>query len=67
MIGVTQPRCVVVLATTRRVGYQLGLGLGKDVSFQVRHDKKIGDNYAIKNSMYWATNSKASSWKSYEV
>ncbi|GKE40583.1 hypothetical protein Tco_1463988, partial [Tanacetum coccineum] len=48
MIGVTQPRCVVVLATARRVGYQLGLGLGKDVGFQVRHDKKIGDNYAIK-------------------
>ncbi|GKF64518.1 hypothetical protein Tco_0187966, partial [Tanacetum coccineum] len=32
MIGVTQPRRVVVLATTRRLTYQLGLGQGKEVS-----------------------------------
>ncbi|PWA40387.1 RNA helicase family protein [Artemisia annua] len=48
MIGVTQPRRVAVLATARRVAYELGLGLGKEVGFQVRHDKKIGDSCAIK-------------------
>nr|GEX16156.1 ATP-dependent RNA helicase DEAH13 [Tanacetum cinerariifolium] len=48
MIGVTQPRRVAVLATARRVAYELGLGLGKEVGFQVRHDKKIGDSCSIK-------------------
>ncbi|KAI3787681.1 hypothetical protein L2E82_00012 [Cichorium intybus] len=48
MIGVTQPRRVAVLATARRVAFELGLGLGKEVGFQVRHDKRIGDNCSIK-------------------
>ncbi|KAJ6686648.1 hypothetical protein OIU79_016421 [Salix purpurea] len=42
VIGVTQPRRVAVLATARRVAFELGLHLGKEVGFQVRHDKRIG-------------------------
>ncbi|CAN1235831.1 ATP-dependent RNA helicase DEAH13 [Linum perenne] len=48
VIGVTQPRRVAVLATARRVAFELGLRLGKEVGFQVRHDKKIGDSSSIK-------------------
>ncbi|KAK4263874.1 hypothetical protein QN277_029231 [Acacia crassicarpa] len=48
IIGVTQPRRVAVLATSKRVAYELGLQLGKEVGFQVRYDKKIGDNCSIK-------------------
>ncbi|XP_062083216.1 ATP-dependent RNA helicase DEAH13 isoform X2 [Humulus lupulus] len=47
-IGVTQPRRVAVLATAKRVAYELGLSLGKQVGFQVRYDKKIGHNCSIK-------------------
>lgn len=47
-IGVTQPRRVAVLATAKRVAFELGLYLGKEVGFQVRHDKKIGDSCSIK-------------------
>ncbi|OIW02210.1 hypothetical protein TanjilG_31959 [Lupinus angustifolius] len=48
IIGVTQPRRVAVLATAKRVAYELGLRLGKQVGFQVRYDKRIGDNCSIK-------------------
>ena len=48
IIGVTQPRRVAVLSTARRVAYELGLHLGKEVGFQVRYDKMIGDNCSIK-------------------
>ncbi|XP_045828380.1 ATP-dependent RNA helicase DEAH13 [Trifolium pratense] len=48
VIGVTQPRRVAVLATAKRVAYELGVRLGKEVGFQVRYDKKIGDNCSIK-------------------
>ncbi|KAK1354268.1 RNA helicase [Heracleum sosnowskyi] len=48
MIAVTQPRRVAVLATAKRVAFELGLRLGKEVGFQVRHDKRIGDNCSIK-------------------
>ncbi|KAL5859172.1 hypothetical protein ACOSQ4_000468 [Xanthoceras sorbifolium] len=48
IIGVTQPRRVAVLATAKRVAFELGLRLGKEVGFQVRHDKKIGDSCSIK-------------------
>ncbi|CAL0305041.1 unnamed protein product [Lupinus luteus] len=48
IIGVTQPRRVAVLATAKRVAYELGLHLGKQVGFQVRYDKMIGDNCSIK-------------------
>ena len=47
-IGVTQPRRVAVLATAKRVAYELGLSLGKQVGFQVRYDKKIGHDCSIK-------------------
>ncbi|XP_065000042.1 ATP-dependent RNA helicase DEAH13 [Musa acuminata AAA Group] len=48
IIGVTQPRRVAVLATAKRVSFELGLGLGKEVGFQVRHDKLIGKTCSIK-------------------
>lgn len=48
IIGITQPRRVAVLATARRVSYELGLKLGKEVGFQVRHDKLVGSDCSIK-------------------
>ncbi|KAH9313575.1 hypothetical protein KI387_022202, partial [Taxus chinensis] len=48
IIGVTQPRRVAVLATSKRVAYELSLQLGKEVGFQVRHDRRIGENSSIK-------------------
>ncbi|KAM3350289.1 hypothetical protein ACQJBY_022832 [Aegilops geniculata] len=48
MIGITQPRRVAVLATSKRVSYELGLKLGKEVGFQVRHDKEVGSKCSIK-------------------
>ncbi|CAN6899424.1 unnamed protein product [Brassica oleracea var. botrytis] len=48
VIGITQPRCVAVLATATRVAHELGVRLRRVVVFQVRHDKKIGKNSAIK-------------------
>ncbi|KAI4374508.1 hypothetical protein MLD38_012494 [Melastoma candidum] len=48
MIGVTQPRRVAVLATAKRVAYELGVCLGKEVGFQVRYDKRIGAKSSIK-------------------
>ncbi|KAI3437131.1 Anaphase-promoting complex subunit 5 [Psidium guajava] len=37
-----------VLATAKRVACELGLQLGKEVGFQVRYDKQLGDGCAIK-------------------
>ncbi|KAI7989852.1 ATP-dependent RNA helicase DEAH13 [Camellia lanceoleosa] len=48
IIGVTQPRRVAVLATAKRVAFDLGFRLGKEVGFQVRHDRRIGDSCSIK-------------------
>lgn len=48
VIGVTQPRRVAVLSTAKRVAYELGLRFGKEVGFQVRHDKRVGENCSIK-------------------
>ncbi|GMH20453.1 hypothetical protein Nepgr_022294 [Nepenthes gracilis] len=48
VIGITQPRRVAVLATAKRVAFELSLCLGKEVGFQVRHDKRIGENCSIK-------------------
>jgi ATP-dependent RNA helicase DHX37/DHR1 len=48
IIGITQPRRVAVLATARRVSYELGLKLGKKVGFQVRHYKMVGSSCSIK-------------------
>lgn len=44
----TQPRRVAVLATAKRVAFELGFSLGKEVGFQVRHDRRIGDSCSIK-------------------
>ncbi|KAM7272154.1 hypothetical protein ACFE04_026817 [Oxalis oulophora] len=48
IIGVTQPRRVAVLATAKRIAHELGLRVGKEVGFQVRHDKRIGADCSIK-------------------
>ncbi|KFK36241.1 hypothetical protein AALP_AA4G096500 [Arabis alpina] len=48
IIGITQPRRVAVLATAKRVAFELGVRLGKEVGFQVRYDKKMGENSSIK-------------------
>lgn len=48
MIGVTQPRRVAVLSTAKRVAVELGLRLGKEIGFQVRHDRMIGADCSIK-------------------
>ncbi|KAF5455305.1 hypothetical protein F2P56_024899 [Juglans regia] len=48
IIGVTQPRRVAVLATAKRVAFELGFHLGQEVGFQVRYDKRIGESCSIK-------------------
>ncbi|KAK9137433.1 hypothetical protein Sjap_008027 [Stephania japonica] len=48
IIGISQPCHVAVLATAKRVAYELGLRLGKEVGFQVRHDKRVGSSCSIK-------------------
>ncbi|MCO5612254.1 hypothetical protein L7F22_066518 [Adiantum nelumboides] len=48
MIGVTQPRRVAVLATAKRLSYEMSLHLGQEVGFQVRHDRNVGSNTRIK-------------------
>lgn len=48
VIGVTQPRRVAVLATAKRVAYEMNVALGQEVGFQVRHDRKIGNKSCIK-------------------
>eukprot|EP00250_Pteridium_aquilinum_P002104 c12308_g1_i1 orf=98-4186(+) len=48
MIGVTQPRRVAVLATAKRLSHEMNLRLGQEVGFQVRHDRKVGNNTRIK-------------------
>eukprot|EP00252_Welwitschia_mirabilis_P023691 TRINITY_DN6766_c0_g1_i6.p1 TRINITY_DN6766_c0_g1~~TRINITY_DN6766_c0_g1_i6.p1 ORF type:complete len:410 (+),score=110.20 TRINITY_DN6766_c0_g1_i6:257-1486(+) len=48
IIGVTQPRRVAVLATAKRVAYEMCFQLGKEIGFQVRHDRKIGESSKIK-------------------
>jgi hypothetical protein len=47
-IGVTQPRRVAALATARRVAEELGVKLGEEVGFQVRYDRRVGGEGAIK-------------------
>ncbi|CAL5439177.1 unnamed protein product [Camellia sinensis] len=46
--GVTQPRRVAILATAKRVAFELGFCLGKEIGFQVRRDQRIGDSCSIK-------------------
>ncbi|KAK9137401.1 hypothetical protein Sjap_007995 [Stephania japonica] len=48
IIGISQSHHVAVLATAKRVAYELGLRLGKEVGFQVRHDKRVGSSCSIK-------------------
>jgi HrpA-like RNA helicase len=45
---VTQPRRVAALATARRVAEELGVKLGEEVGFQVRYDRRVGGEGAIK-------------------
>lgn len=37
-----------MLATAKRVSHELNVPLGKHVGYQVRHEKKIGENSSIK-------------------
>ncbi|THG09469.1 hypothetical protein TEA_003932 [Camellia sinensis var. sinensis] len=48
IIGATQPRCVVVPATAKRVAFGIGFRLGKEVGFQDRHNWRIRDSCSIK-------------------
>ncbi|KAH7429629.1 hypothetical protein KP509_09G059400 [Ceratopteris richardii] len=48
IIGITQPRRVAVLATAKRLSYEMNLALGQEVGFQVRHDRKLGHKTRIK-------------------
>ncbi|GAQ88491.1 DEAH-box RNA helicase [Klebsormidium nitens] len=47
-VGVTQPRRVAALATARRVAQELGVRLGGEVGFQVRYDRRVCGDGAIK-------------------
>ena len=47
-VCVTQPRRVAVTSTAKRIAEELNVKLGGDVGYQVRHDKRIGDNPRIK-------------------
>eukprot|EP00897_Mesotaenium_endlicherianum_P007407 jgi/Mesen1/6695/ME000343S05868 len=47
-IGVTQPRRVAVLATGKRVAQELNVRVGREVGFQVRHDRQVGAASAVK-------------------
>ncbi|KAG5532452.1 hypothetical protein RHGRI_026926 [Rhododendron griersonianum] len=48
IIGVTQPRRIAAYNTAERVADELGLCQGKEVGYQVRHDRRIGDSCSIK-------------------
>ncbi|XP_078431086.1 RNA helicase family protein [Wolffia australiana] len=47
-IGVTLPRRVAVLATAKRVSHELSLSVGKEVGYQVRHEKRMKEDCSIK-------------------
>eukprot|EP00873_Tetraselmis_striata_P022552 jgi/Tetstr1/442816/TSEL_030900.t1 len=48
LIGVTQPRRVAAISTATRVAYELGSAIGETVGYQVRYDKSVGENTAMK-------------------
>ena len=47
-IGITQPRRVAAVSTATRVAEELGEKMGKTVGYQIRYDKKVGSDTAIK-------------------
>ena len=47
-VAVTQPRRVAVTSTATRVAQELNVPLGGDVGYQVRYDKKVGEEPRIK-------------------
>lgn len=47
-IGVTQPRRVAATSTAQRVAEELGSSVGQTVGYQVRYDRAVGTNTAIK-------------------
>ncbi|GAB4819939.1 hypothetical protein N2152v2_006985 [Parachlorella kessleri] len=47
-VGVTQPRRVAAIATAERVADELDTRLGQVVGYQVRYDKRVGGETAIK-------------------
>ncbi|KAJ6969362.1 hypothetical protein NC653_037124 [Populus alba x Populus x berolinensis] len=46
--GCVKPLKFLSFFMKQTVAFELGLHLGKEVGFQVRHDKRIGDNCSIK-------------------
>ena len=47
-VAVTQPRRVAVTSTATRVAAELNVPLGGDVGYQVRYDKRVGDEPRVK-------------------
>ena len=47
-VAVTQPRRVAVTSTAARVAAELNVPLGGDVGYQVRYDKRVGDEPRVK-------------------
>ncbi|WIA09508.1 hypothetical protein OEZ85_008906 [Tetradesmus obliquus] len=47
-IVVTQPRRVAAISTAERVAGELGVALGSKVGYQVRHDRRVGPDSAIR-------------------
>ena len=41
MVGITQPRRVAAVSLAKRVSEELGLKLGKQVGYQIRHDAEF--------------------------
>ncbi|KAK9144739.1 hypothetical protein Sjap_004642 [Stephania japonica] len=48
IIGISQPRHIAVLAMAKRVAYELDLHLGKEVGFQIKHDRRVRSSCSIK-------------------
>ncbi|CAL8464255.1 g3790 [Coccomyxa elongata] len=47
-IGITQPRRVAAIAAAQRVAQELSSPIGTTVGYQVRYDKKVGPETAVK-------------------
>ena len=48
MVGVTQPRRVAATSTAARVAQEVGSAMGGAVGYQIRHDRRVGEETRIK-------------------
>eukprot|EP00741_Cyanophora_paradoxa_P005874 tig00000113_g5692.t1 len=48
MIGVTEPRRVAAVSMAKRVAHELNVGFGREVAYQVRHDKNVARETRVK-------------------